>query len=383
MVAGLKNRSSRCAPVVAALGVLLGLPGTPRVAESPGTFLAPTAQAGPALADSEVSNPVPDGVFVPPPCRLCAAEDPGVPVRDLTVDDARRIGDFYSAHNIATLASLDSLRLAGRYGPPESARARKQVHLLARMKTMNAYSYMIHYGADPDTVWQADEQALGPAFASFSDPGIVPLVKLKRARMGRGHMCARYDLSEKMQSYTMIGDRKLSVRIDDVRIQGRTVRCLIMDLPTSLHDVVEVWLTEHVSMDVDHPFLDGPPGPYEAYILEHMHGLWVHKGGIHRPDAFVFWVTPRASIGWDLPERPLAGARIYVPHLRLKLPGFLPDIGFEDLRDVDLPQPILALDYFRGDRYPPWLEPMSMRGFKGWEGVGPLPPAMRKRFPDR
>ena len=364
--------------MIAAFAALFVLPCTPGVARSPAI-----AQAAPASADSEVSNPVPDGLMIPPPCPLCEHEDPGVPVRTLTVDDARQIGERYSTFNIARIASLDSVRRAGGFGPPESARARKQAHLLARMETHNAYSYMIHYAADPDTVWQADEQSLGPAFASFSDPGIVPLVRLTRARMGRGHMCARYDLSQKIRSETMIGDQRLSVRIDDVRVQGRTVRCLIMDLPTSLHDVVEVWLTEHVCMDVDHPFIAGPPGAYEAYILEHMQGMWVHKGGIHRPDAFVFWVTPRASLGWTVPQHPLVGARIYVPHLHLKLPGFIPDIGFEDLRAVDLPQPILALEYFRGDLYPDWLQPMSMRGFKDWEGVGPLPAAMRKRFPDR
>lgn len=358
-------------------------PGARRGADSPVAQFGAAAQAVPAVADSEISNPAPDGLIVPPPCELCAHEDPGVPVQTLTVDDARQIGASYSAYNSAQIVRLDSLRRAGNFGLPESARARKQAHLLARMKTINAYSYMIHYGADPDTVWQADESALGPAFASFSDPGIVPLVKLSRARMGLGRMCARYDLSQKMRSETMIGDRRLAVRIDDVRIQGRTVRCLIMDLPTSLHDVVEVWLTEHVCMDVDHPVIDGPPAAYEAYILEHMQGLWVHKGGIHRPQAFVFWVTPRSAIDWTVPARPLVGARIYVPHLRLKLPGFLPDIGFEDLRDVDLPQPILALDYFSAQRYPEWLQPMQMRGFKGWEGVGPLPPAMRERFPDR
>ena len=340
----------------------------------------PSAAAATSTFD-EVSNPIDPRELIPPPCALCAGE-PRVPIRVLSYADARAIGAAYSDSNIVRLAFLDSLLSAGRFGPPESGRARRQAHLLARLLTLNSYSYMIRYGTDPAQVWQADETTLRPAFDSFSDPGIVPLARLTQARMGLGHMCARYDLSEKVRSETTIGDLHLKVRIDDVSIEGRQVRALIMDLPTSLNDVVEVWMTEHVSMDVALLHSNGPPAPYEAFVVERMRGLWVHKAGLHRPEAFVFWVTPRDLRHTRVPQQPLVGARIYVPRLRLRLPSILPDIGFEDLREVDLPQPILALEYLHAKRAPQWLRPAHSRGFEGWEGVGPLPDSLRARFPD-
>ncbi len=353
------------------------------VALLPGGRLPAASTAAPAGSASSATDPDPvKREFIdPPPCALCAKE-PSVPVRVLTLADARAIGIAYSDSNIARLAFIDSLLGAGTFGPPESGGARRRAHLLARLLTLNAYSYMIRYGTDPAQVWQADEKSLGPAFESFSDPGIVPLVRLKQARMGLGHMCAHYDLSQKLQSETVIGDLHLSVRIDDVEIEGQPVRALILDLPTSLNDVVEVWLTSHISMDVSHLRCEGPPAPYEAFVVERMRGLWVHKAGLHRPEAFVFWVTPRDPRRSVIPPVPLVGARIYVPNLQLRLPFILPDISFEDLREVDLPQPILSLEFLRSGRVPSWLHPAHLRGFDGWEGVGPLPQAIRERFPD-
>jgi hypothetical protein len=314
-------------------------------------------------------------------CPLCEGRL-DVPVHTLTVAEAESMGAAYADTNVSRLAHVDSLLQSGAFGAPGSAEARQQAHLLARLLTLNAYSYMVGLGTDRHTVWEANEATLRPAFETFSDPGIIPLARLVRSRMGLGHMCAHYDLSQKLHTQTVIGGRTFDVRVDDVKIDGQKTRALILNLPTSLDDVVEIWITEHVSMDVERVRADGPPAPYEAYVIDHIRGLWVHKAGVHRPEAFVFWVTPRDPHRKTLPETPLVGARIYVPHLRLHLPFILPDIGFEDLRTVDLPQPILEVSYLRGGRYPEWLQAARLRGFKDWEGVGPLPPALRQRFPD-
>lgn len=361
----------RAVPPRILLAAILGVALLSGAALSP--LAEPAATPFPPHVDPSRATPV--------ACPLCSGEAPSVPVRRLTVEDATRIGNSYAAANVAQLARLDSLVQSAHSGP-ERDRVRREAHLLARLLLTNAYSYMTRFGADPDTVWEADEATLRPAFDTFSDPGIVPLLRLKRARMGLGHMCAEYDLSEKVRTETTIGGRRLAVRIDDVTVRGEPVRALIMDLPTSLDDVVEVWILGHVCMNVEHLFVDGPPAPYEAFILSSMQGLWVRKAGLHRPEAFVFWVTPRDPKRTQLPATALAGARIYVPHLKLRLP-VLPDFGFEDLRAVDLPQPILEIEYLRQKRYPSWLRAAEIRGFKDWEPVGSLPPAIRKRFPDR
>lgn len=345
-------------------------PATPARAQAEGDAAAPAAEAAPYPSPLE-----------PAPCPLCA-EDPGVPVRRLSADDARAIGKAYADSNVARLARLDSLLRAGELGKPGSPLARRQALVLARLLTLNAYSYMVQFSIDRQVVVEADETALGPAFETFSDPGVYPIARLRRARMGLGRMCAHYDLSEKMQTETILSGQKLRVRVDDVRIQGQTQRVLIMDLPTGLFDVVEVWIAPHVSIDVELVRSAGPPSPYDLYVLEHVRGLWVHKWGVHRPEALVFWTTPRDPNRTAVPEEPLVGARIYVPHLKLRLPSILPDIGFEDLREVDLPQPILELAYLREQRYPDWLRPARMRGFRDWTGVGPLMPDLRQRFPN-
>jgi hypothetical protein len=344
-------------------------------------WLGVAALAG-AVATRDTPAQTPAVSPAPSACPL-AALDPGVPVRRLAVEDVRAIGDAYSDSNLTRIARIASLFQAGTFGDPKTGSARAAAHQLARLLTLNAYSYMIHYATDRDTVWEADESSMAPAFETFSDPGVVPIARLRRARMGLGWMYAHYDLSEKMRTETMLGGRKLKVRIDDVTIAGRRQRVLAMDLPTGLHDVVEVWIAEEVTMRVEHAVYPGPPAPYELYVLDDMQGLWVHKYGVHRPQAFVFWVTPRDLDRTTLPEIPLIGVRIYAPHLRLRLPGFLPDIGFEDLRAVDLPQPILPIAYLRERRQPVWLEPAQLRGFKRWEGIGVLPPDVRRRFPDR
>jgi len=309
-------------------------------------------------------------------------EDPGVPVHVLSADDVRAIGRAYSDSNQTRIVRLDSLLRAGAFGNPAGPEARAVAHQLTRLLTLNAYSYMIHYATDRDTVWEASEQSMRPAFETFSDPGVVPIARLRRARMGLGWMYAHYDLSEKVKTETALGGRMLRVRVDDVEIAGKRQRALCMDLPTGLHDLIEVWIEEEVTMRVEHALYPGPPAPYELYLLDDMRGLYVHKWGVHRPQAFVFWVTPRDPQRTGLPDNPLVGVRIYAPHLRLRLPGFLPDLGFEDLRAVDLPQPILEIAYLRQRGQPAWLEPAQLRGFKRWEGLGPLPPDVRRRFPD-
>jgi len=350
----------------------------------PAAALLFAARAALAPAPTQ-ANAAPPPSLGPSPTERCPLrdEDPGVPIHVLSTEEVRAIGRAYSDSNETCLAQLDSILAAGGFGKPTSSSARAIAHQVARLLTLNAYSYMIHYATDRDTVWEADEESMRSAFETFSDPGVVPIVRLRRARMGLGWMYARYDLSEKVRTETALGGRKLRVRVDDVTIAGRQQRALCMDLPTGLHDVVEVWIAEEVTMRVEHAVYPGPPAPYELYVLDEMQGLWVHKFGVHRPQAFVFWVTPRDPRRPVLPERPLVGVRIYAPNLRLRLPGFLPDFGFEDLRPVDLPQPILEIAYLRERRQPSWLQPAELRGFKGWEGIGELPPDIRRRFPDR
>jgi hypothetical protein len=316
-----------------------------------------------------------------PPCPLCELPA-GIRILRLAAADVDSLGNAYAAHNEKRLAAVDSLYHAGRLGEPGSGDARRAAHLMARLATLNAYSYVAAFATDSTCVHEADEGTLARAFASFSDPGLYPITQLRRARMGFGRVCLRYDLAQDLDTLVTMGARRVRVRVREMEIEGRRRRMLSMMLPTGLDDLVEVLVAEHYACAVEHLVDAEAPAPCETYLLHEMRGLWLRKWGTHRPRALMFWVTPPDAAPAMLPESPLVGVRLYVPRLVLRLP-FLPDVGFDDLREIDLPQPILRLAYLRRGNHPEWLEPGHGAGFEGWSGHGPVPARLRERFPDR
>ncbi len=107
-----------------------------------------------------------------------------------------------------------------------------------------------------------------------------------------------------------------------------------------------------------------------------------HVYGVHRPSAFVFW-TSLLHPGPGLPPaNPLIGIRVYIPGMKLKLP-LLPDIALDDLRTLDLPLPILEVSRFNQERLPAWLPLDGRLSLEDWRGLGPIPPTVRERFPNR
>ncbi|MFQ5600679.1 MAG: hypothetical protein ACE5G2_08995 [Candidatus Krumholzibacteriia bacterium] len=314
-------------------------------------------------------------------CALCV-EDPGVPIVQLSAADADSLGRLYSRFNQSLVARMDSLFASGQFGPPRDREARRQVHLLTRMLTANSFHYMIGFATDPNHVYEATEETLREAFKKYSDPGLYPIARMKRGRMGLGHICVQYDLSTDVDSTTTVGTQTLRLRVQETDFEGERRRMLIMDLPTILFSVVEVLLAEHFTCRAELIHSNGPPAPYDLYLFHSMEGMYVRKWGTHQPSATMFWATPRDVDRVSLPRIPLVGSCVYVPGVRLELPSFLPDVGFEDLRAVDLPQPILSLSFLQEKRFPRWMRRARVRGFKDWETYGPIPPDLRIRFPD-
>lgn len=311
-------------------------------------------------------------------CPLCHVESPIV---RLTAADVDSVGRAYSDANEAMIARLDSLYRVGRFGTPGSRDARSRVRLAARLATRNAYSYVADFAVDPTRVREADEAALVHAFSSFTDPGLYPITRLRRARMGFGWVCLQYDLAQDLDTLVTMGGKHVRVRIRDTLVNGEMRRMLSMMLPTGLDDDVEVLVPEHYVCRVEHARIEGPPAPYELFLLNEIQGLWLRKWGTHAPRALMFWTTPPDRALDASPDDALVGVRIYVPELHLRVP-FLPDLGFDDLREIDLPQPIVRLSFVREHAHPDWLEGRKA-GFGGWSGHGPIPPVVRERFPDR
>ena len=312
-------------------------------------------------------------------CPLCRP-DPRVPLIPLSSADVYAVGRSLAESNEIQIARLDSLRRAGCFGDPASGEAREAAHLMARLSTLNAYAYVARFATASTCIFEAEESTMVRAFKSFSGPGQYPITRLARVRMGLGRICLRYDLDAELDTMMTMGERSVRVRVADASIEGEERRVLSMMLPTGLDDVVEVLVADHYTARVLHRESEGPPGPYELFLVQDMDGFWLRKWGTHRPRALVFWVTPRVAGTCSPPQVPLVGMRVYVPRLKLRLP-FLPDVAFDDLREMDLPQPLLRLEYVRGAPHPEWLQARAL-GLDGWHGYGPLPDGLRERFPD-
>jgi hypothetical protein len=311
-------------------------------------------------------------------CPLCRIE--GVPIVRLTASAVDSLGLAYADANEAMLGRLDSLYRAGHFGDAGSRSARGAVQLAARLSTRNAYSYVADFAVDSTRVYEADEAALVHAFSTFTDPGLYPITRLRRARMGFGWVCLQYDLEHDLDTLVAMGGKRVRVRTRDVVAAGEPRRVLSMMLPTGLDDVVEVMVPKHYVCRVEHRRIEGPPAPYELFLLHDIRGLLLRKWGTHAPRAIMFWTTPRDRALDASEADALVGVRIYVPALHLRVP-LLPDVGFDDLREIDLPQPIVRLDYVRAAAHPEWLDGRAA-GFDGWSGHGPVPPIVRERFPD-
>ena len=318
-----------------------------------------------------------EGAAAASTCVLC---QPGadLSIVEVTPAFAESLAHAYAARNHALFASIDSLLDTGLWGAPDSRSAQDKAHLLARVRAWNTYHYLTALARDPHRVYEASEATLTQLFERYSDVGLYPIVKLEQARMGLGRICARYDLSTNLERRSRNGQR---LRIGDVRVQSVNRRMLSMTLPSTLFESVEVLFGEHFSCRVDMVASSGPPAPHRLFVMEDLQGILVRKWGTHTPKAFVFWQST-ADARLTLPSTPLVGNSIYVPGIQLEMPAKLPNIGLENLRAIDLPQPIVAKEYARGGGAPAWLPRHAERGFKNWKAHGPVPPDVRLRFPE-
>ena len=136
------------------------------------------------------------------------------------------------------------------------------------------------------------------------------------------------------------------------------------------------------------PDADWQAGNHELVMdttMEDVSGQLVRKWGLHRPSAIVLWKSMVCDLQPPPPGSRLLGSAIYFPKLQLNLPWFLPDLGFDDLRRFDFPQPLLTLEGVLDirDRDLDWLRVEdNLRFAADWEGDGDVPRFVSERFPD-
>jgi hypothetical protein len=374
------------------------------------------------------------------PCALCAGELP-VPIVPLSAEKLDSMAGARADYNAAQIALIDSLFRAGHFGSPSDEMACKKAHLLARLTMVNAYRDFVRLAGDPRCVYEATEATLAEYASRYSDVLLFSAVRLKRVRMGLGHVCLHYDVSEKGSGEVSHGGKRLRWRVKNAKIDGKKRRVLSINVPTGDHETVEVLHTPHHFFRVEYAYVEGPPAPFEWFLVYDIEGAWIKKWGTHKPSAYMFWVSPQkgfaesaypsvaltsaaggsrsqntvvgsfgpegpeltlAYVGtgpqprvtttstagihdkrvMSLPAVPLAGLRMYIPGLRFRLPLYLPDINIDDLREIELAMPVMCLDYLKKQKQPVWLGSDENLTFGKWKGYGDVPPAIRNRFPD-
>jgi hypothetical protein len=345
-----------------------------------------------------------------------------------------------SHFNIKQIDRIDSLYRAGHFGTVGDDKSLERAHLLARLTVVNAYRDLARLACDQNRVYEADEKTLEAFVARYSDVLLFSAMRLERVRMGLGHVCMWYNLDDKVEGRSWHGGKCLRWRVKDDKVAGEKRRVLSIDVPTGVHETVEAILLSHHHFKVEYQRIDGPPAPYEWFLVYDIEGAWIRKWGTHKPTAYMFWVTspfgtgavgsplvavtssashrgsadivfadadgtgategsgspargleaglePDFAIGvempLELPPVPMVGIRMYIKGLRFKLPSFLPDINLDDLREIELAMPILDMRYLKETRQPAWLGRDADCTFAEWKGFGDVPPDIRERFPDR
>jgi len=314
-----------------------------------------------------------------PLCRLPAETELTV----LSEGDLLAAATTLAEANAARIAAIDSRLRRGAFGDPGSRAAREQAHRLARVSLPNLYHYLFRFAADPHRVHESGPAPFVRLAAEFVEPLLFPVARVRRVRLGRGRGCVQYDLDETAAGWMNTGGKVRRYRVTDVTIEGRRRRVLAIAYESASASRAEILVAAHYSFEVAHVRDPGPPAAYDLFVVRSLDGVWVRHHGVHRPEAFAYWVSSPApdSTPGALP-RPLAGVRIYFPGLRFKLPSILPDIDLEDLRTLGLPMPLLSASYLRCHGQPSWLEADEALDFEDWVGVGALPAGVRARFPN-
>jgi hypothetical protein len=301
---------------------------------------------------------------------------------DLSEGDLLAAATTLAKESAARIALIDSRLRRGAFGDPDSRAARKKAHLLARVSLPNLYHFLFRFAADPDHVHESGPAPFVRLAAEFVEPLLFPVAKVRRVRLGRGRGCVQYDLDETVAGWTTVGGKARRFRVADMTIEGRRRRVLAIAYASASAGSAEILVAAHYSFEVVYVRDPGPPAPYELFVVRSLDGVWVRHHGLHRPEAFAYWVSSRGPGSTPAPSTALAGVRVYFPGLRFALPSFLPDIDLEDLRTLGLPMPLLSASYLRRHRQPSWLDADDGLDFEGWVGVGALPAGVRARFPN-
>ena len=296
------------------------------------------------------------------------------------------VGDAMSSRNMHRVAEVDSAYVAGRFGPVGDSRSKADALAAYIYGAETAFDFFLQLALQDSVIYSTSEEDLRLAFTKrFRNPGLYPIVNLVDARAGLGHFALQFEVDDPAKRELMISKDKMKAWTEEIEYLGERFRVVNIDMKTISNDRVHVVYRRFSCGEVRAYDTDEGGVPVRVVALEDLNGQFVRKYGFHRPAAMVLWKTRTEGIAAPPEGARYLGTAVYFPGLKLQLPWFLPDLGFDDLRRFDFPEPILTMDAVRDlrDRNLDWIRVRDDLRFGDWEGQGSVPDFVSTHFPDR
>ena len=310
----------------------------------------------------------------------------GPPVVHLDASAIDSVGTAMSDKNLAEMTVIDGEYQRGAYGKPGSDEARSAALSTYLFRAETAFDFFLRLAMQDSVIYSTSEADLKEAFTErFRNPGLYPIVNLVDARTGCGKFGLQFEVEDPTPREIEVAKEKMKAWTEEIEWEGEKFRVVNIDMKTVSNDRVHVVYRRFACGNVRVYDADQNGVPIRVAALEELSGQYVRKFGFHRPAAMVVWKTKVDGLIPPADDARFLGSAVYFPGLTLELPWFLPDLGFEDLRRFDFPEPILTMDAVRELRKHPkdWLRIGDDLRFSDAEGHGPIPAFVSAHFPDR
>lgn len=237
--------------------------------------------------------------------------------------------------------------------------------------------------SSPGSIIIGSDDALEPLRERYENVAVYPLRFIRGARLGHGAFCLQYDIPSRYDEVVRIGALTLRTGTRTVKLADRgEVRLLLKEYPLGDGDTVDMLLESTVCGEASITRIEDRGDSLELVTVHGLRGIYVRKAGVHRLGALMVWRSlPDMD---DRSQHFRAGACAYFPKLTFALPLFLPDVGLDDLRDFEYPQPIVPRSWLLyPQRYlPRWLKPTASGVLAPSPSRGPRPRILERLFPD-
>lgn len=298
----------------------------------------------------------------------------------MDAEHATGLGEAISKANLALAAETDSLLGAGFFGPSEDPAARVQAGRYFKFHALTAMDFIAELGSEPKLVWETCEEEITPLFCGYANPGIYPIWGLRRILLGGGLFRMEYEIARGFDGHRMLGIRPVRLRSVAPRSAAAPPAWdLEMRIPGG--SKAHYLFSDCYHGRVRRERIEEEGCSLAVLILDEIEGFHIKRWGTHRCTALIFWRNELAPQAWP-PDIPRLGAAAYFPELKLDLPGFLPDIGIQDLQCFSATQPLISAEACRSGALPEWISITRDGIFTEWKNEGPIPQVVSEWFPD-